>query len=143
VQVEQLIEIAKLIEANPALQTELVSSILSSCTNEAIDLHAILSKVTPKGEDHRPERFWKALVAVSKEKRILAHLAKLEQGKSSLALCIETVDRQEFESGEAVYLSDTLKVLHCIQSISRSLQYRLSLTVYLKKSLLSGIAFAK
>lgn len=94
VQVEQLIDIAKLIQTNPTLQTEVVSSILSSCINEANDLLAILSKLVPKEETYRPEKIWKAVVAVSKEKRILAHLAKLEQGKSSLALCIETVDRQ-------------------------------------------------
>lgn len=102
VQVEQLIDIAKLIESNPALQTKLVSSALSSCIHEAKILLAILSRIVPKEEIHRPEKIWKAVVAVSKEKKILARLAKLEQGKSSLILCIETVDRQASSLGRQV-----------------------------------------
>lgn len=93
VQVEQLIEIAKLIETNSALQTNLISSIIAVCTSEARGLLAILLDLIPTTESFRPEKIWKALVAVNKEKRILAQLAKLEQGKSSLALCIETIDR--------------------------------------------------
>lgn len=92
VQIEQLIDIAKLIGNNPSLQTDSVSSILNSCSNEAKDLLNILRKVTPARETNKPEKMWKALAAVSKEKRIIAHLAKLEQGKSTLALCIETID---------------------------------------------------
>lgn len=38
VQVEQLIDIAKLIKKNPSLQTDPVSSILRFCSNEARDL---------------------------------------------------------------------------------------------------------
>jgi hypothetical protein len=94
VQIKQLVDIAKLIKTNPALQTDLVSSTLGSCINEVNDLLAIFSKVVSKDNTYGPVKVWKAVVAVSKEKRILAHFAKLEEGKSSLALCIETVDRQ-------------------------------------------------
>ena len=94
VQVEQLIDIAKLIKKNPSLQTDPVSSILKSCSNEARDLLHILRGVTPAGGAYRPENIWRALAAVSKEKTIVAHLANLERGKSALALCIETIDRQ-------------------------------------------------
>ena len=93
IQLEQLIDIAKLIERSPSLHMDQVSSILSSCSNEANDLLDILRKVTPARENYKPDRIWKALAAVSKEKRINACFAKLEQGKSTLALCIETIDR--------------------------------------------------
>lgn len=106
VQVEQLIDIAKLIESNPSLQTDSISSILSSCTNEAKDVLKILQGVTPARETHKLEKRWKALAAVSMQKRILAHFAKLEQGKSTLALCIETIDRQVLHSQKKVELSD-------------------------------------
>lgn len=94
VQVEQLIDIAKLIKKNPSLQTALVSSILNSCSNDANDLLDILRRVTPADEAYKPDKIWRALAAVSKEKTIIAHLAKLERGKSALVLCIETIDRQ-------------------------------------------------
>lgn len=98
VQVEQLIDIAKLIERSPSLQTDSVSSILSSCSNEAKDLLNLLRKVTPARETHKPDQIWKALVAASKEKKIFACFAKLEQWKSTLALCIETIDRHVLHS---------------------------------------------
>lgn len=48
--------------------------------------------MTPAGGAYRPEKIWRALAAVTKEKTIAAHLANLERGKSALALCIETID---------------------------------------------------
>jgi len=92
VQVEQLIDIAKLIKHNPPLQTALVESILRNCVGEAEKLQEILGKISTAAGDGRVRKLWKALDGVAKEKRILALFAKLEQEKSSLALCIETID---------------------------------------------------
>ena len=92
VQVEQLIDIAKLIKHNPPLQTALVKSILRNCVGEAEKLREILGKISTAAGDGRVKKLWKALDGVAKEKRILALFAKLEQEKSSLALCIGTID---------------------------------------------------
>lgn len=86
VQVEQLIDIAKLIKHNPPLQTALVESILRNCVGEAEKLQEILGKISTAAGDGRVKKLWKALDGVAKEKRIL------EQEKSSLALCIGTID---------------------------------------------------
>jgi hypothetical protein len=92
VQVEQLINIAKLIEHNPSLQIDSVGSILRNCTGEAEKLKEILENISTAAGDGKARRLWKALDGVAKEKRILALFANLEREKSSLALCIETID---------------------------------------------------
>ena len=92
VQVGQLIEIARQIKQNPSLQTALVESILRNCVGEAEKLQEILERISIAAEDGRVRKLWKALDGVGKEKRILALFAKLEQEKSSLVLCIETID---------------------------------------------------
>jgi N-terminal domain on NACHT_NTPase and P-loop NTPases len=92
VQVEQLVDIVRLIKHNPPLQTTLVESILRNCVGEAEKLQEILGKISTAAGDGRVRKLWKALDGVAKEKRILALFAKLEQEKSSLALCIETID---------------------------------------------------
>ena len=92
-QVDQLIDIANLIKQNPSLQTHLVDAILRTCTAEAAKLPSILAKVSATTDDGRIKKAWKAVDGASKEKIILVLFAKLEQGKSSLALCIETIDR--------------------------------------------------
>jgi hypothetical protein len=43
-------------------------------------------------EDGRVVKLWKALAGVRREDKILALFAKLEQGKSTLALYIATID---------------------------------------------------
>jgi hypothetical protein len=92
VQVEQLIEIAKLVKHNPPLQTALVESILRNCVSEAEKLLEILGKISTAAGDGRVKKLWKTLDGVTKEKRILALFANLEREKSSLAVCIEAID---------------------------------------------------
>ena len=46
----------------------------------------------------KPIGWKKHLAAVSKEKKLVAHFAKLEQGKSTFALCIEAIDRHVLHS---------------------------------------------
>jgi hypothetical protein len=91
-QIGQLIDIAMLIKHNLKLQTVLVESILRNCVGEAEELQEILEKMSVAAGDGRVRKLWKALDGVIKEKRILALLAKLEWDKSSLMLCIETID---------------------------------------------------
>jgi hypothetical protein len=86
VQVEQLIDIARLVKHNPTLQTVLVESILRNCVAEAEKLHEILGKISTAAKDGRVRKLWKALDGMA------TLFAKLEQEKSSLALCIETID---------------------------------------------------
>jgi hypothetical protein len=92
VQLEQLIDIAKLIGHNPPLQTDLVGSVLHNCVGEAEKLQEILANVSTAAGDGKVKKLWKALDGVAKEKRILALFANLEREKSSLALCIKTID---------------------------------------------------
>jgi len=89
---EQSVQVEQPIKHNPPLQTALVESILRNCVGEAEKLQEILGKISTAAGDGRVRKLWKALDGVAKEKRILALFAKLEQEKSSLALCIETID---------------------------------------------------
>jgi N-terminal domain on NACHT_NTPase and P-loop NTPases len=91
-QLEQLIDIVKLIEHNPPLQTDLVESILRNCVGEAKNLQEILANISTAARDGKAKKLWRALDGVAKEKRILALFANLEREKSSLALCIKTID---------------------------------------------------
>jgi len=92
IQVEQLIDITRLIEHNPPLQTVLVDSILENCLRITEELQEILARVSTTAGDGRVRKVWKALEGVTREKRILALLAKLEQEKSALVLCINAID---------------------------------------------------
>jgi hypothetical protein len=92
VQVKQLIDIARLIENNPPLQTELVRSILCNCIDKAKELQEILANISTTAGDGKVKKLWVALDGVAKEKGILALFADLEREKSSLALCIKTID---------------------------------------------------
>lgn len=92
VQLERLLDITELVKENPALQTPLIDSILSKCVVETRTLQGILEKVTVDVTDGRIKKLWKSLEGTIKEKQVLSSFAKLEQEKSSLALCIQTVD---------------------------------------------------
>jgi N-terminal domain on NACHT_NTPase and P-loop NTPases len=91
IQIQQLIDIAKLIEHTPPLQTTSVESILRNCVGEAEKLQEILGKVSTAAGDGRVKKMWKALDVVAKEKMINILFTRLEREKSSLVLCIETI----------------------------------------------------
>jgi hypothetical protein len=92
VQIQQLVDITRLIEKTTSLQTALVDSILRVCVTEATEVIRILNKAcVAVGEGH-VKKLWRAAFGLTKERAILAHFAKLEQGKSTLALCIATID---------------------------------------------------
>ena len=92
VQVEQLIDISKLIERNLSLQTNAVASILRTCLLKATKLQEILGKLSVSAQDGKSKKLWKALDGLTKEKKIDALFQNLEQQKSSLALSIQAVD---------------------------------------------------
>lgn len=91
-QVGQLAAIAELIEKNSSLQTDLVTSILQTCQEVALQLLDELTKVSSSAKDGRVKKSWKTLVGLTKEEKIQALFNKLEQRKSTLSLCIETID---------------------------------------------------
>jgi hypothetical protein len=91
-QVEQLIDVARLIIQNPSLQTASVASILSTCMRSAAEVQGILKKVSATTKDGPLKKAQKALTAVMKEKEILALFNNLEKKKSSLTLCIHEID---------------------------------------------------
>jgi hypothetical protein len=92
IQVQQLIDIAQLIKRTPPLQTALIGSILKNCVKEAEDLRDVLSKLTVESDAVRVEKYWKAVVGVAKEKRILGILEKLEEERNALTLCIVSIN---------------------------------------------------
>lgn len=92
VQVEQLIAIAKLVQHNPSLQTDLVASLPRNCFADAGQLGEELRKISVSAEGGRVKKIWTVLVGLTKEEKVLALFERLEQEKSTLALCIETID---------------------------------------------------
>jgi N-terminal domain on NACHT_NTPase and P-loop NTPases len=92
IEIQHLIEIARLIQQSPSLQTTLISSLLMSCIEKANELRGILASVSARINAGKVEKYWKALGGVMKEKRILEICESLEQEKSALILCIASID---------------------------------------------------
>jgi hypothetical protein len=90
-EIEQLIEIVRLIEDNPTLQTPLITSVLATCHGDADQLLDIL-KIDIQPTVGKVAKYWKALEGVTKEKGILAICERLQEKKSSLTLCIASVN---------------------------------------------------
>jgi hypothetical protein len=91
-EIEQLIEIARLIEHNHSLQTPLIASVLSTCHGDADQLLDILKNNDIQPTAGKVTKYWKALEGATKEKRILALCQRLQEKKSSLTLCIASVN---------------------------------------------------
>ena len=91
-QIEQLIDLARLILQNPSLQTASVASILSTCLRSAAEVQEILKKIYATTKDGQLKKVRIALMVVMKEKEILALFNSLEREKSSLTLCIHEID---------------------------------------------------
>jgi hypothetical protein len=68
VHVEQLIDIAKLVERNLSLQTASVDPILRHCLGVAQQLQEILSNITAAIGDGKVAKLWKAMGGIAKEK---------------------------------------------------------------------------
>lgn len=91
-QIEQLIDLARLVIQNPSLQTASVASLLNTCVRSAAEVQGLLKKVSVTTKDGQLKKVQKALTAVMKEKEILALFNHLEREKSSLTLCIHEID---------------------------------------------------
>jgi len=91
-EVKQLIEIARLIEHNPSLQTPLIASILARARADADQLFKILTKIDVQPTAGKVVKYWKALEGVTKEKRILAICDRLQETKASLTLSIASIN---------------------------------------------------
>ncbi len=92
VAVDQLVEIARLIEHNPSLQTPLIASVLARARAEADQLFEILKKIDAQPTPGKMVKYWKALEGVTKEKRIVAICDRLQEIKASLTLNIASIN---------------------------------------------------
>lgn len=92
VAVEQLVEIARLIENNPSLQTPLIASVLTRARADANQLFDILTKIDAQPTAGKVVKYWKALEGVTKEKRIMAICDGLQEIKASLTLNIASIN---------------------------------------------------
>jgi hypothetical protein len=91
-QIEQLIDIAELIEKNEALQRDSVASVLGSCLGYAREFHGLLLKVSVEVGDGWVKRKRKAVEGVMREKRVGELFVNLEREKTSLTLSIVEID---------------------------------------------------
>jgi len=91
-EIEQLIQITRLIEHNPSLQTTLIASVLSTCHGDAAQLLQILRKIDTQAPAGKVVKYWKALEGVIKERTILAICGRLQEKKASLTLCIASIN---------------------------------------------------
>lgn len=91
-QIEQLIDLSRLIIQNPSLQKDSVASVLSTCLKSAYEFQEVLRRISATEDDGRFEKARKAFSAVMKEKDIAQSFDDLERGKSSLILCIQAID---------------------------------------------------
>jgi hypothetical protein len=92
VAVEQFVEIARLIEYNPSLQTPLIASVLTRARADADQLFEILTKIDAQPTAGKVVKYWKTLEGVTKEKRILAICDRLQENKASLTLYIASIN---------------------------------------------------
>lgn len=91
-QVRTLVEISKLIEKSPQLQTTEVHTILQNCSRDAKALSELLQGLVLDNNASRIKKWARALGGVVNEDKIMALLGSLEVEKTSLALCIAQID---------------------------------------------------
>jgi hypothetical protein len=90
-QIEQLIGVSKLIQQMPALQSREVADVLSTCCEKAKVVHFKLEQLLSGAEDRRWQRLKNSLATVMQKKDLIAHFDDLEQEKSTLILCLQTI----------------------------------------------------
>lgn len=89
-QLRTLIDISRLIEKSPQLQTAEVDAILQTCSKDAEELEKLLRGLE-QGKS-RIKTWIKAIGGVMNETKIIGLLGSLESGKTSLTLCISQID---------------------------------------------------
>jgi hypothetical protein len=90
--VEQLLEIVRLIQHNPSLQTPLIASVLTRARADADQLFEILTKIDAQPSAGKVVKYWKALEGITREKRILAICDRLQENKALLTLYIASIN---------------------------------------------------
>lgn len=91
-EVDQLTELAKLIQQNPSLNHASIASVLDSCLSVTQPFQAMLQELSTSGQDGRFVRLQKAVLVVLKEKEIDRFFEQLERAKSSLIISIQRID---------------------------------------------------
>jgi hypothetical protein len=86
--VEQLVQIAKMIQSTSFPDTDIIHSILEGGVEDARALLAILEPLSPRKNDSKAQRGWKALCGIAKETQVLDLLRQIEERKGALLLCI-------------------------------------------------------
>ena len=91
--IQELGSVAETIKANPSLQNDaVVKSTLEACTDTAKLIQGRLEKTAVAVGDGWKKKRQKAVMAVFAEKDIVKLFGKLEGCKSTLSLCIASVD---------------------------------------------------
>jgi hypothetical protein len=91
-QVEQLINLARLIIQTPSLQKDSIASVLGTCLRTAEQCLASLKKEFMTDKDGKLKKAQKLFSALLKEKEIGRVFDDLEKEKTSLILCITAID---------------------------------------------------
>jgi hypothetical protein len=91
-QVQTLVEIARLVASMPQLQTLQVEEILKSCLREAEVLRKVLQELAVGENGPLLKKWVKGLGGVVMERKFVRLLQTLEVEKSALVLCITSID---------------------------------------------------
>ena len=91
-QVRTLIEISRQIESLPQLQTLKIATILSTCLRESESLRARIQDLVTETKDSKLKKLSNTIGGLLMEKNIIGILQRLEEGKTSLILCITQID---------------------------------------------------
>ena len=91
-QVRTLIEISRQIESQPQLQTPKVATIISTCLRESEGLRARIQDLVTETKDSKLKKLGNTIGGLLMEKKIIGILQRLEEGKTSLILCITQID---------------------------------------------------
>ena len=122
--IKQIIEIARLIQANEWLQSSsAITTILTDIIQMAGEVQDLLPRAAPGGSSMSKNilKYLKHFRKLRKESQIMAILATLEEKKSALTLCI--LDIQTKHSGQSCH--NTTKLLDMLPKID-SIQHGLS-----------------
>jgi hypothetical protein len=93
VQIEQLVDISRLVKKNPSLQeSESIASILGSCVKTVTKFLNVLGRFLVTDEDGKVKKVQKVFTALLKEKEVVHFFGDLEREKSSLIICIQDID---------------------------------------------------
>jgi hypothetical protein len=90
-QIEQLIGVSKLIQQMPVLQSREVADVLSTCYDKATIVLFKLKQLLSGAEDRRWQKLKNSLATIMQKKDLGGLFDDLEREKSTLILCLQTV----------------------------------------------------